>query len=287
MRRRVLALSGGRDSRLVVAAVAAAGLLDRFVLRTRGSPTGSADGTVAQLVGETLGVEVETGRPGREILDSEAFELKLRRHVYQNWGMHGAWDLKGVVPTSPDLHVPGLFGEVLRSHYAGDRRFESPEDARRFFAFEMPFDRAAILRPEVADDLRQRVAGWVEQRLDEGVRFSDLADVYYAENRLRRWLGASRHVGSHNPVAEPLQLAQGFRIALALGHEYRRVDAIHFELIRRLHEPLARIPPRLQGLAPGGTRDGAGSGRVRRSCNRRRSCSPQAATIQRGPGVRR
>ena len=79
---------------------------------------------------------------------------------------------------------------------------------------------------------------------------ADLADVHYAEHRLRRWLGAVRHVVAHNPVADPLQLNAGFRTALAMGHELRRVDVIPFELIRRLCEPLARVP--LAGK--GGTR---------------------------------
>jgi hypothetical protein len=250
VRRRELSLSGGRDSRLVVAAVAAAGLLDRFILRTRHSPDGSADEIVARLVGEALGVEVKTARFGGGVPDSEAFETRLRHHVYQTWGMHGAWDLMGVVRRSPDLRVSGLFGETLRSHYAGHRRFDSAEDARRFFAFEMPFDRAGILRPEVVAELRQRVAAWVDQRLDDGVPFSDLADIFYAENRLRRWQGTVRHVQLHNPVADPLQTARGFRIALALGHELRRVDAIPFELIRTLYEPLARVPLAVKAWHP-------------------------------------
>ncbi len=164
--------------------------------------------------------------------------------------MHGAWDLKGIVPTSPNLGIGGLFGEILRSHYASGRTFHGADDARRFFAEEMAFDRAGILRPEVSAELRARVAQWVERRLGEGIPPEDLAEVHYAEHRLRRWLGTVRHVVAHNPVADPLQLTAGFRTAMAMGHELRRVDAIHFELIRRLCEPLARVPLAGKGWHP-------------------------------------
>ncbi len=105
-------------------------------------------------------------------------------------------------------------------------------------------------RPEVAAELRARVAQWVERRLGEGIPPEDLAEVHYAEHRLRRWLGTVRHVVAHNPVADPLQLTAGFRTAMAMGHELRRVDAIHFELIRRLCEPLARVPLAGKGWHP-------------------------------------
>jgi hypothetical protein len=250
VRRRVLSLSGGKDSRLVAAAASAAGVLDSMVVRTHHSPGGSPDEAVAAMVGEVLGVEVKKVKRPVAHLGPGQFERRLRRHVFQTWGMQGAWDLKGNIPTSANLGVGGLFGETLRSHYAADRRFDGANDAHRFFAVEMAFDRAGILRAEVASELRARVAQWVERRLGEGVLPGDLADVHYAEHRLRRWLGTVRYVVAHNPVADPLQLPAGFRTALAAGHEVRRVDAIHFELIRRLCEPLARVPLAGKGWHP-------------------------------------
>jgi asparagine synthase (glutamine-hydrolysing) len=250
VRRRLLSLSGGKDSRLVAAAASAAGVLDRFVVRTHHTPGGSPDETVAGMVGVVLGVDVEKVERRAADLDPGQFEQRLRHHVFQTWGMHGAWDLKGNVPTSPNLGIGGLFGEVLRSYYAPDRRFDGADDVRRFFALEMGFDRAGMLRPEVSAELRAGVARWVERRLGEGVPPADLADVHYAEHRLRRWLGAVRHVVAHNPVADPLQLNTGFRTALAMGHDLRRVGAIPFELIRRLCEPLARVPLAGKGWHP-------------------------------------
>ena len=250
VRRRVLSLSGGKDSRLVAAAAAAAGVLDRFLVRTHHTPGGSPDEAVANVLGPVLGVQMEkVERPAAD-LDPGEFELRLRHHVFQTWGMQGAWDLKGNIPASRNLGVGGLFGETFRSHYAPDRRFDGADDARRFFAEEMAFDRAGILRKEVATELRVRVAQWVERRLGEGVLPGDLAEVHYAEYRLRRWLGTVRHVVAHNPVADPLQLSAGFRTAMAMGHELRRVDALHFELIRRLFEPLARVPLARKGWHP-------------------------------------
>src|SRR5690606_2210183 len=89
---RVLRLSGGKDSRLVLALIVAAGLQDRFRCVTSG-PDHAADVVVARIIAAAAGVDIEV-HLGPSTMTPEQFERQLRVHVFQTSGMLGAFTLK-------------------------------------------------------------------------------------------------------------------------------------------------------------------------------------------------
>lgn len=241
---RHLNLSGGKDSRLVLAAIVAAGALQDFRLRTFGLEQ-APDVLVARLLGEELDVDVAYTAPSALTMTVSTFERRVRQHQFQTWGMFGTWDLRGHVSTTPDLVVTGLFGELMRSHYqhyARGKKLQQKDEVLEFFRSDMPFNPAGLVRQDVAAGYLAGVLQWGETQVEAGARPDDLPDLFYMTRRLRRWYGSAEGVAFRNPVAHPLDAPTAVMAAFAAGYERRKSDYVHFELMRRLHPPLAKLP---------------------------------------------
>lgn len=238
---RVVRLSGGKDSRLVLATLLAAGVADRFEFVTIGAPE-NADVRTAQHLADRYALDLRVVTPPQAQMDPVAFDLRLRLQAFQKSGMFGAWDLGDVPGITGNVELGGLFGEILKSHYAADASISSPESLRHHFRNVMRFDGARILRPQVARGLRRRVEAWVEQQLDDGVSPGEIVDGFYTEIRLRRWVGTAQEGNARNLHANLLQHPEVVRAGFAADHEQRRRDALHFELIRLLAPDLSKVP---------------------------------------------
>ena len=164
--------------------------------------------------------------------------------------MHGAWDLQGVVPVSPNLGIGGLFGEILRSYYAPT----APSTVPMMFDGSSPWRWGSTapgsLGPRCPAELRKgRPVGGAPARGGRApLQISPMSttpSIACAAGWVRSGMWWPQ------PVADPLQLNGGFRTALAMGHDLRRVGAIPFELIRRLCEAPGPGTAGRQGMAPG------------------------------------
>ena len=249
-----LSLTGGKDSRLIAAALVSAGVPVRA--RTYGFP-GHPDVVVATLVARELGIEHTVAQPRtagddggtREAAVQEVDVLgRLRATVLVADGMLSAFENVGRPdPPAPDpaagpAVIGGHGGELLRGGYAkiipgsaARRAAGSAELLRRLAMRRVPLLRArwraaylAGLAPWVA-----AVAAHPQPALDD----------FYLVNRAGRWSAAARQAYSiRSPMIQPFFDEQVVRAARSVPLAERLDDRLVRGAIAALYPSLLDIP---------------------------------------------
>ncbi|MDI1434210.1 hypothetical protein [Polyangium sorediatum] len=227
------ALTGGKDSRLVLAALKSAGLEKRASLYISVPPE-HADHLAARRIADRFGLNLErkSPPPRTRILED------MRRHVALTEGALNAWDMTGAVTYHARLGLHGLFGELYRSRGAAS---PDPEAAARFW-FSSP-NLGGVLRPEALAPQITRTARWMKGELDRGTAPELLHEAYYARQYVPRWIGQAR-LGD-GITALVLNLLYHPAIQRAFGGlplADRTSDRVHFELMSRLWPELVELP---------------------------------------------
>ena len=240
-----LPITGGKDSRVVLAIALAAGLRDRLSLFTRGYP-GHPDVVLGAMIADTLGVphrrEPPRGHDAPLDLSGDGFLHVLARIAFQGDGGIGGWDDIARDRVGRDSLVSGHMGELLKG-YAKRATDVDVLDPVAMVQLQGPFDPLALLRPSARALLEARLAGQMRQARDAGALPGDLPDLFYWRNRIPNWLGAIRGVASfeRQPVL-PLGVPALLRLAFVMTPEERRAELAHFMLIRRAAPALLPLP---------------------------------------------
>ena len=238
----VVSLSGGKDSRLVLAAFSAAGRAGDVQFRTMGQP-GASDREAAVLLGEAYGLDLQVHEPGADTGPTLAeLDQRVRRHAFQTAGMFGGWDLQGFYGSSTEINLTGLYGELMRTIYRFDGPLDTPEQAIDHVQNRMAWDREGLLQPHVRETMKEKLASWAEARLSRGWTPRGLLDLFYAEMRVGRWLGTAEETNSLNATANLLQAKECIIAGFAAEPEARSRDELHYRLIERLDPSLLTLP---------------------------------------------
>ena len=187
-------LTGGKDSRLILAVALGEGIADEFMFRTRGQPA-LPDVVIARQIAERFGLPHEWGFP-KPAASQVPYVERLRSLVRDTSGMLNIWDEVRRDPPDGTLEVTGLCGEVMRTNYLRTGDLKSHEELVRRFRDGWKFGGLGLLRPEVhASVERDALASMFD---DASGRMSavDLVDSWYIRNRLRRWAGTAQEIGS-------------------------------------------------------------------------------------------
>ena len=236
-------LTGGKDSRTLLALLLHSGAVERIrSIDTYGSET-HGDVIVARRVAEAIGLENrhvvhDTGSNIGAVLDPISVE---RRFLYcgpcyeaQLTPYDGSGD--PAVQPSPIVTLMGGGGEIYRQK---NHVIPLPIDPRAAFVhfkdWQCPFDPLGILDPDVRawqlDQLRAMVSELAQTTTNLHPRF-------YIEQRLSNWGAAHfRNEGLASlAVLIDLPLARAMQSASDMG------ENIHFELMRRAYPELLRVP---------------------------------------------
>lgn len=262
-------LTGGKDSRLVLALLLAAGVAHDINYLTWGAPH-LADVTIAETLAERFDLDHRAGwkrsrghaGPSRPDQSGEAvaepgwkvlrlgYEERLRHHAWASSGALSFWDRNDVWPPSRALSLSGLAGEVLRTNHPATNRVDTPERLHRFLASgRLGYNSAGLF----TDDAAEHLGGVVEAEMlsllpnDGDVR--DAVDGFYQRGRLRRLEGLKLEIGSRNRVF-PLYDLHVVRAAFSIGSEARRREELHFRLIEACVPELIRLPFAGKGWPP-------------------------------------
>jgi hypothetical protein len=261
-----LSLTGGKDSRLIAAALTAAGV--PFRARTHGAAD-HPDVVVAAMIAGQLGVEhvvTEPRPPGRH--DEAELISRLRGTVLVSDGMLSAFENVGrpdPEAVAEPVQTGGHGGELLRGGYAQAAwRSRSPVGAWRPAAGawsaaagaelfrRMTTRRLGMLRPGAAGaylaGLAPRAAA-----LRRGPLHA--LDDFYLENRAGRWSAAARQgYLLRSPLVQPLFSDHVVAAARAVPLRDRVTDRLARQVLAALGPELLDIP-----LAGGGWKDGSPS----------------------------
>ena len=234
---RVADITGGKDSRLVLALMIEAGVTDRFTFRTIGPPT-SADAIVSADIAARFSLQHELFTFGR--MQQDAFDRQVRAHVFQTSGMFNAWILKGGQGLQTVPGISGGGGEILRSFFGNYPPTSTAQELHAKFVSRC--DRLKLLKDDVrahyAEALRHEL---IDELESGGCTTEDLLDAFYLRARMRRWFGAGEELGEAFRIY-PLCSLAGVRAAFALGPIRRRAETLHFEIMRSACDALARVP---------------------------------------------
>jgi asparagine synthetase B (glutamine-hydrolysing) len=187
-----MGLTGGRDSRLIVAALVAAG--KEVTTFTRG-PDGNADVEVARRVARALSVPHK--RVDRKGTKGDIFEVdpyaRIRTAVVLCDGQISAYDATGgagrtFAPTR--LALSGSGGEMLRGGYAKIQAMShNPRAGARWMETKTLYPAVGLLHPDLRKPYVDDVRGWLDRVSNSPL---EAMSEFYLSQRTARWFGASR-----------------------------------------------------------------------------------------------
>lgn len=227
-------LSGGLDSRLVLAALREAGCNPE--LYVYGLP-GDEDVEIAQAMGKVCGFEVEWTDKYAETPPPDAFPELVTRNFHQfdglptfgnifDNGAHGAAQIARHAGGA--LAVSGGCGEIYRNFfYLPDRRFTAHDIARTFFARFTPGDATdAFDSRTFLDGIAARIRTAIEPPAATGRLDRARIEQIYPRIRCRALFGREISLeGRYSPYFMPFLdhqvVAQAMTIPLGLKHAGR------------------------------------------------------------------
>jgi hypothetical protein len=233
--RPLVEITGGRDSRLILALLVEGGLAGRLKFTTSG-----AEGAPDQVVAGELAVQF--GLKHRPLIprgfQDPQFLRRLQIHSFQTSGALNAWDLKGGTGVANRFTVSGLFGEILRTAFAKHPEVETAERLLTQFLTRTHVDTLGVLRPEVRAQYQRVIEAELIERVDaESGLPLDRLDSFYVRNRLRRQPAFTEEVGNDARVY-PLYSLLGFQAGFVLGPARRRNEYLMFQVMRAACPPL-------------------------------------------------
>jgi hypothetical protein len=243
-----LSLTGGKDSRLVVAALTAARV--PFLARTHGF-AGHPDVVVAGLIADQFGIAHTVTQPRPPGVPDEADVLgRLRAAVLVSDGMLSAFENVGwpdPQTAGGPVQAGGHGGELLRGGYA-QAAWRTPAALGAAAAAElfrrMTTRRLSLLRPGPA---RAYLASLAPPAAALARGPLAALDDFYLANRAGRWSAAARQAYLlRSPLSQPLFADRVVRAARAVPLRDRMSDRLHRDV-------LAILCPALLGLPLAGT----------------------------------
>lgn len=237
-----ISLTGGRDSRLLAAA-----LRHRpdFNVRsgTMGRPA-DPDVVIAALIAELMGYSHSIQEPGGVVSDSRLMaedpHARIIRNLDVHDGMTSAWDDIVDYPSfNPTPAVSGVGGEILRgglvwTHLA-EMSTEQAVSQLRNFLLGGPFFSAE------SDDFALKRAAEILDLAEAHPH--EAADQYYRIHRNGRWVSA-RRTGARmsRPMFDPLLDNRFIRSVVAVSPEQRWSERLVFDVINVLEPRLRDLP---------------------------------------------
>lgn len=224
-------LTGGRDSRVLLALATAAGLAASFRWLTW--DLDAEDVTISRQLARHSSLHHDVIPLGLRAWPEHVDDLLARSE-----GMLPATELAATAGT-PGLVISGIGGELLGAYFGAHRPVDDVAAARATLV-----DRVA--RPDTiltSDAIAGYVTslGTIVDELASRVPADDIGTNVYLDHRMHRWQGTVRESGARTdlaPLVSPLALAA----ARAVPHEARRRHAVHEALVARAAPRLWRLP---------------------------------------------
>ncbi|MBN2493227.1 MAG: methyltransferase domain-containing protein [Deltaproteobacteria bacterium] len=239
-------LTGGMDSRLVLALARRSGLLDRIDHVQTYGPSGDApEIQVARKLADAVGARFQA-----QIHHPSEFDLvrtweRLRYHVFRYEG--AICPIDGLLNPARHsrLNLSGSGGEIVRKHIK-KHRLTNPKSLKEamdlFQDYQQVMDPLKVQRDSVTESQRAFLRQQIAQKYEEGAALNDIVNLLYVENRMALWAGILLNNISGSIRIYPLVNFKATRLAFLSDSRQRQIDRIHFEAMRRLEPGLVEIP---------------------------------------------
>ncbi len=240
---RVADLTGGVDSRLVLAGLMAEEVEGEFLYTCSGDFPG-ADFTTYDYLSNVL--SLEQGSLGLPFSGVNFFQdplTSMRYLLYRTMGCSShAFDPGFPSSQAADsLHLKGGFAETFKGFYSHGYSGGPPLDhllRRRKWS-----DVSATLTREMREHLLSELRTYFATREAAGVSAEDMLDQWYIENRNRYHFGVTWTARlPAETTFHPLYSPAAVRLGFAEGSARRMAMAVAFLLMRELCDPLTFLP---------------------------------------------
>ena len=251
-------ITGGRDSRLVLAAARQAGIA---FSATTGGDESSPDVRIGRQLAEVAGVEHSLIPDDPHGTLWSDWRRAARVIALTESGTSTLADAAGF-PLGPregplPLWHSGQGGEIARSYYgSGDGldRDALTERLTRLFLGRRP-GRSDVLSDHGRELVQEEIGSWVGEQLDAGLAPVDVPDAFYVQRRMGTWAGATHGAVEYvRDTTSPLWSARLLPDLVGLPAAERARHAFHERVLERLAPELADI----------GFEHSRGAGRLRR-----------------------
>ena len=239
-----LPITGGKDSRAVLAICLAAGLGERLRPFTRGFAD-HPDVIAGRAVAEAAGLPHRRVPPlGSDIPPDwplDLFHANMARLAFQTDGGMGGWDLVTGSTVGADTLITGHMGELLKAY--AKRPLPADLDPIALVRLQAPFDPLGIVRDQARDLMAARLADQLAGERAQAAREADLPDLFYLRNRVPNWLGGIRAIKSfeRQPVL-PLGVPALTALAFLMTPEERKAELAHYRIVERAAPALLAAP---------------------------------------------
>ena len=258
-------LTGGKDSRMILAAILSGGVADRFRFWTAGAP-GLPDVRIADQLVATFGLA--RGRPlplpaaeaarwhTSEQLDNLGMD---RRFVFGTSGMCTLWSAMPITVPSVEVKLNGVGGEPWYTNWPASGVLKRLDQFHGWLYGGQKIGAAGLANTEARAHYESVMTDVAEQ-LCEGSRTpQDAVNKYYLRVRMRRWFGTLLEVDRRNRVL-PLFSAPAIAAAFALDSRWRNAQFLPYSLMRpRIHDSSRSRSPPTCGPRPWANSSTAGS----------------------------
>ena len=248
-----VALTGGRDSRLVFAAALKAGV--EFepwnIVRSKLRPE-TPDAMTARLLCAKADRSLRVEAPERNIgLEEAARLLRLtERGTLQldlAWGAltrpYQRWEAEKLSSSPLPIVHSGLSGELARGVAAVGNSASATDLASKLYHRTVQMWPRPLLSREGKYLLRVHIVDWVNERLDDGVGLGHLPDLFYLEERTARFNAAANGFDEYMlDLTAPLRTYALLPHELGLPAEERARELFHFHVLQSLAPEFTRLP---------------------------------------------
>lgn len=241
-----LSLTGGKDSRLVLALAVATDLAKDLEIFTNG-PEGSPEIDCAAHIASTLNLKHQAF-VAKQNLDFDASWARLRQHNYRFEGFVCPWDGASHGPLDGlQYELTGFAGELYRGPGGHTRLFKDLAflrddwDKNRWFDYHQKMDPLGVLRESHIFHQQSWIKNWLH---DNGkmTRLDVLPERFFMENRLSNWNGPLAQQVSGRVKLMPLLDKSAARKVFELTAQARNSEIWHYSLMARLCPALVKQP---------------------------------------------
>jgi hypothetical protein len=240
-----MALTGGFDSRLILAAIIETNQLESIDRYFINADPKNVEAKVAQLVADTYHIELNIDRPGRWQDHDEPILDRLRRHNFLVEYMCNAWDIQsGPFDNSLPRHglISGHFGEIYRSHF--EKWLSHSKHLLQFiYPNHLYNDRYQLLTKEMLRYCQKRATQWLSDHFDAGIHPHVMFDEIHRYARMEGWATQNQNVeGLGWPSLSLLPCVSTRLHYEAQSLAEKRRPTLHYHLTKRVDDQLWRLP---------------------------------------------
>lgn len=232
-------LSGGKDSRLLLASFEVSGLMNRFNHVLTYGESGDPEVEAAKLV--TKHYRIKHHIQPRGINSSNFFE-RLPHHIFQLEGEINCRVLQGNYQEYRKTHFTGH--EVgLRESFIGTENIITYEHAKKFISQSLPFDPIGIINKNFIKEIQLDTIELLHEAKKWNVKPENFLNFLSIIGRGARWVGKitsmSSSIGLYANVFCSTPIIQ---YAHNLGILNRKREMVHFGMLKYLDKEIFKYP---------------------------------------------